>query len=251
MHTAYYKEYSHSLGRDMEFMVYGHSGKPCVVFAAQDGRFFDFANFGMVDAVKNFIEEGKLQLFCVDSIDLESWSKKDGDYNERISQHERWFNYVVNEAVPRFRQIHNETACEDYQGKFMATGCSMGAYHSANFFFRRPDIFDNLIALSGLYDVHFFFPNYNNELIYNNSPAEFLRNIPWNHYYLDMYRNSKIVICVGQGRWETECIADTDKMKEDLERLQVPAWIDYWGYDVDHDWPWWKVQLPYFLSHVL
>lgn len=66
-----------------------------------------------------------------------------------------------------------------------------------------------------------------------------------------MYRNSKIVICVGQGRWEAECIADTDKMKEDLERLQVPAWIDYWGYDVDHDWPWWKVQLPYFLSHVL
>ena len=39
MHTAYYKEYSHSLGRDMEFMVYGHSGKPCVVFPAQDGRF--------------------------------------------------------------------------------------------------------------------------------------------------------------------------------------------------------------------
>ena len=56
---------------------------------------------------------------------------------------------------------------------------------------------------------------------------------------------------MGQGRWEAECIADTDKMKEDLERLQVPAWIDYWGYDVDHDWPWWKVQLPYFLSHVL
>lgn len=251
MHTAYYKEYSHSLGRDMEFMVYGHSGKPCVVFPAQDGRFFDFANFGMVDAVKDFIEEGKLQLFCVDSIDLESWSKKWGSYQERIEQHERWFNYIVNEAIPRFRQIHNDTAWENYQGKFMTIGCSMGALHSANFFFRRPDIFDNLIALSGLYDAKFFFPNYSESLIYNNSPIDYLKNIPWNHYYLDMYRNSKIIICVGQGRWEDECRVDTTEMKNILKNLQVPAWIDYWGYDVDHDWPWWKIQLPYFLKHML
>lgn len=205
----------------------------------------------MVDAVKDFIEEGKLQLFCVDSIDLESWSKKWGSYQERIEQHERWFNYIVNEAIPRFRQIHNDTAWENYQGKFMTTGCSMGALHSANFFFRRPDIFDNLIALSGLYDAKFFFPNYSENLIYNNSPIDYLKNIPWNHYYLDMYRNSKIVICVGQGRWEDECRVDTTEMKNILKNLQVPAWVDYWGYDVDHDWPWWKIQLPYFLKHML
>jgi esterase/lipase superfamily enzyme len=28
----------------------------------------------------------------------------------------------------------------------------------------------------------------------------------------------------------------------------VPAWFDYWGYDVNHDWPWWRRQLPYFLG---
>lgn len=41
MHTAYYKEYSHILERDMEFAVYGHNGKP-YSFPAQDGRFYDF-----------------------------------------------------------------------------------------------------------------------------------------------------------------------------------------------------------------
>lgn len=66
-----------------------------------------------------------------------------------------------------------------------------------------------------------------------------------------MYRNSKIVICVGQGRWEDECRVDTTEMKNILKNLQVPAWVDYWGYDVDHDWPWWKIQLPYFLKHML
>ena len=145
MHTAYYKEYSHILGREMEFTVYGYSGKPCIVFPAQDGRFYDFFNFGMVDASSKFIEEGKLQLFCVDGIDWESWSQIGGDYHWRIMQHEKWFNYITEEAVPRFREIHGETSGEYYRGKFLTTGCSMGAYHALNFFLRRPDIFDGVI----------------------------------------------------------------------------------------------------------
>jgi esterase/lipase superfamily enzyme len=201
MHTAYYKEYSHILERDMEFAVYGHNGKPCIVFPAQDGRFYDFFNFGMVDAASKFIEEGKLQLFCVDGIDWESWSQIGGDYHWRIMQHEKWFNYIIEEAIPKFREIYGETSGEYYKGKFFTTGCSMGAYHALNFFLRRPDIFDGVIALSGLYHAGYFFPNYNNEIIYNNSPVDYMKNMPWNHYYLDMYRNSKIILCCGQGRY--------------------------------------------------
>jgi esterase/lipase superfamily enzyme len=33
-----------------------------------------------------------------------------------------------------------------------------------------------------------------------------------------------------------------------LAQLGIPAWVDRWGYDVSHDWPWWKKQLPYFLN---
>ena len=53
MKVEYYKEYSHNLGRDMEFKVYGHSGRPFLVFPCQDGRFFDYENMGMIDAVKD------------------------------------------------------------------------------------------------------------------------------------------------------------------------------------------------------
>ena len=28
-------------------------------------------------------------------------------------------------------------------------------------------------------------------------------------------------------------------------------WFDHWGNDVDHDWPWWRVQIPYFLGKLL
>lgn len=50
MKVEYYKEFSHELNRDMEFKVFGHAGVPCLVFPAQDGRFYDFENFGMIDA---------------------------------------------------------------------------------------------------------------------------------------------------------------------------------------------------------
>ena len=50
MNVEYYKELSHELNRDMEFKVYGHTGIPCLVFPAQNGRFYDCENFGMIDA---------------------------------------------------------------------------------------------------------------------------------------------------------------------------------------------------------
>ena len=54
MKVEYYKEYSNCLNRDMEYKVYGHAGIPLLVFPAQDGRFFDFENFGMIN-VATFI----------------------------------------------------------------------------------------------------------------------------------------------------------------------------------------------------
>ena len=31
----------------------------------------------------------------------------------------------------------------------------------------------------------------------------------------------------------------------------IDHWADFWGFDVNHDWPWWQKQLPYFMGHVL
>ena len=76
MKREWHKWYSHRLGRDMELMVYGHDGVPAVVFPTSQGRFFEFEERGMVDAVRDKLEDGRLQLFCVDSVDAESWYNK-------------------------------------------------------------------------------------------------------------------------------------------------------------------------------
>lgn len=245
MEKDYVKFYSHYLNREMEINIYGHQGKPCLVFPAQDGRFYDFAGFGMVDAAASFIENGQLQLFCIDSIDKETWSDTNGDCRYRIERHEQWYNYIIEEVVPFIHQVNHS------QTKIMTTGCSMGATHAANFFFRRPDIFDTVIALSGYYSSDMFFGSYMDDLVYANSPINYLDGMAYDHPYVQMYRESTIIICTGQGAWEDDMIRSTRRLQELLTYKNVGAWFDYWGYDVNHDWPWWRVQFPYFLSRVL
>lgn len=244
MEGEYHKHYSRHLGREMEYKTYGRkSGRPMLIFPSQDGRFFDFENFGMIEAIGKWIDSGNVRAICVDSIDGETWSNRTGDNRHRIERHEQWFNYVTEELIPEVRNQEKET--------FIVTGCSMGAFHAGNFFFRRPDIFDALIALSGLYTAGYGFPMYSDELTYMNSPIDFLREMPEEHPWMRLYRKRQIYICVGQGRWEEELLESTRMLEEVLHHRDIPAMVDYWGFDVDHDWCWWRRQLPYFLDKVL
>ena len=245
MLSTYYKEYSNSLERDMEFKVYGHAGKPCIVFPCQNGRFFDFESFQMTDIAAPWIDEGRLQLFCVDCVDLESWSDTNGNPRHRSEMQERYFNYIINELVPRIHQINGSGQ------KLMATGCSMGATHSGIVALRRPDIFDSCICMSGFYHAGYFFGGYMDDLVYNNSPVDFIANMPDDHPYIDMYNNNRFIFCVGQGAWEDELLDSTRRLQAVFQQKGIHCWVDIWGYDVNHDWPWWKKQFPYFLDKLL
>lgn len=245
MEIRYYKEYSPCLEREMEYKVYGYGGQPILVFPAQNGRFYDFENFGMIDSIASFIDEGRIQVFCVDSIDGETWSHENGEAERRSYLHEQWFYYVCHELVPRIREINRSF------DRIITVGCSMGATHAVNFMFRRPDLFLGTIGLSGYYDSDIFFKDYCDERIYNNAPVKYLAGMAHDHPYIDMYKNCKIVLCCGQGAWEDEMRHSIHQMKNILADKGIPAWIDLWGNDVDHDWPWWKQQLPYFLENIL
>ena len=87
MEVRYYKEYSPALGRDMEFKVYGHQGKPVLFIPCQAGRFYDFENFHMTDVFAPWIDSGKITVYSIDTIDNETWANKDGDPRWRIERH--------------------------------------------------------------------------------------------------------------------------------------------------------------------
>ena len=236
-----HKIYSGILEREMEHAVFGNGGKLCLAFPPQDGHFYDFNNFGMIDSIRPWLDSGKIQVVCVDGIDAETWSDEWRDPRQRIELQEKWFHYVVDELLPIF----------PHEGKAMVCGCSMGGFHAGNFFFRRPDLFDALISLSGLFNASFFFHDYMDDLVYANSPAHFLPNMPEDHPWMSLYQQSHIILCCGQGAWEEDLLAGTRELEGILIARSVPHWADYWGYDVSHDWCWWQKQLPYFMGHVL
>ena len=244
MQIRYMTHYSGYLNREMEFKVYGHGGKPVIFIPCQAGRFFDFEDFKMVDAWARWIEEGRCTVYAIDSIDNEAWAAMRADNRWRIENHERWFNYVVNEMVST---IHYHSG---YQG-IMTFGCSMGAMHAANLYYRRPDLFDSCFAISGLYDNKEFFGDYCDDLVYNNCPNLYLANLPHDHYYMGLYNSQKSLIVCCQGAWEGPLLESTRWLDTVCCQKGIKTRFEYWGYDVDHDWPWWYKMVDHYLPQLL
>ena len=236
METQYFKDYSPALNREMECKVYGHAGRPVLFIPCQDGRFFDFENFHMTDVWAPWIDAGKVMVFSIDTIDKETWSDSQGNPRWRIERYEQWFRYITDEMVPFMREMVNQrNGWGGYPG-IMVFGCSLGATHAANLYLRRPDLFDRLLALSGIYTTEYGFGSYMDDLVYANYPIHYMENMPADHPYIDLFNKKKAVICAGQGSWELP--ESTRRLGEIFQEKGISVWVDLWGYDCSHDWCW-------------
>lgn len=244
MHHETHIWLSPALGQNMEIRLYGHFGQPILVFPQQEGRVWDWEGLGgMIEACAPLIGAGRVKFICVDGIDGQSWTNPGIPAPARVRRHGEYEDYVMNEVLPFVR---GNTGLDT----LWVTGCSMGAFHAANVFFRHPDVFSGVIGLSGIYQVGAYVGGEGGLEAYYHSPLWYLRHLtdPW---YLDRYRSNRLAFVVGQGRWEDECLRDTRELEAVLNAKGVPAIVDYWGYDVDHDWPWWRRMLPHYLERWL
>jgi esterase/lipase superfamily enzyme len=242
MRVENHKWYSPSLHKDMEIKVYGHYGKPLIIFPTQGGTFHEAEDYHLIEVLKLFINEGRIKVFTVGSVDTDAWANEGVAVHDRGNRHEQYNSYLMQEVVPFIRNH-----CNNPDLQIALTGCSMGAYHAANFFFRHPFVFDTLIAISGIFDLKLFIGDYVDDYVYFNSPLLYLPALS-DDAILQKLRSNTIVIAVGKGAWEEEMISDTEDLRQILETKNIPAWIDVWGNDVDHDWTWWRVMLPYFVE---
>lgn len=238
------------LDRQLTFNVVGDRGLPILVFPTQNGQCDDYINFKMPESIAEWIDRGLVELYCVGSVDRESWSAQ-GDVSRRAEIQELWFNHVVQEFYPRMMAINTKDNDGPMKRLPLVMGNSMGATHALNTFLRRPDLFSGVIALSGAYDARYFFGDRINANLYMNSIVDYMANLPTDHPYIDLFNQKEIIVCTGQGAWEDEMRRTTDIVRRIFNEKGIHAWIDFWGYDVNHDWPWWRKQLPYFLNHIL
>ena len=236
-------QYSQALNQEMHVMAYGHGGVPFLCFPTQDSMCRNYEDFGMTDQLADFIDGGRIQLFVVDTVDRESWSAKGSNPEWRAERQEQYFHYIVDEALPLIATRNPGTPA--------VTGFSMGANHAVITFLRRPDLFRGVIALSGVYDTDYFFDGWMNPTLYESAPDRFLPGMRADHPYVALYNERKMILCVGQGAWEEDGVRSLKYLESVFREKGIHAWCDFWGGDVNHDWPWWFKQMRYFLPFMI
>lgn len=229
MRRDYHNWYSNRLSRHMEMLVYGHSGVPVLVFPTSRGKFYEFENNGMIHAIWQKIDRGELMVFCVDSVDSESWYNRSIHPHDRVMRHVAYENYILYEVTPLMKNLTWKT-------QICTTGCSFGAYHAFNFAMRHPDLVSHCIAMSGSYEMRSFMDGYYDTDFYFQNPVDYLpnQNDPW---FLDRYRAMKIIF--GVGDWDI-CLGDNFQIAKILGDKGIPHWLDVWTGGEKHDWPLWQ-----------
>ena len=237
--------YSSRVNREMRIKIYGHYGMPIICFPCQDKQSDDFYNNGMIDNLADFIEAGRIKLYCLDANDDETVSYQGWDRERASYMLTQYHEYIVNEVLPFIY---------DRQGGYctpLLFGMSMGATHAAINFFRRPELFDGFLALSGNYDLSYFFGDHFTHEAYMNSPVHFLANMQYNHPYINIYNSKKMIVVIGSGAFEYLVSYSNDWLKRVTDEKGIHVWYNFWDENSIHDWPSWKYQARYFLGQLL
>ncbi len=232
------------LGEDMHVIAYGKKGLPVVVFPTQGQAPESLEEVGVIDELADYLDSGTIQLFCTETVDDETWGGT-GDPAERAQRQESYYHYVVDELVPLVAKMSKSKA------RPLALGFDAGATQASIVALRRPDLFQGCVCLSGCYDARRYFGDWMDATLYDNTPCAFLSQMPVDHPYVAVYNQRQLLFCTGQEASEADSLRSTHEMGEQLARLGVDVWCDYWGADVTHTWFWWKKQLRYFLPIVL
>ncbi|TKC08088.1 esterase [Pedobacter polaris] len=242
MKREYHKWFSNSLQRDMELLVFGHSGKAVLFFPTRMARFYDYENWGVVDALREQIESGSLQLFCVDSVDAESFYNRDEHPEVRIARHQQYEGYLVNEVVQLIYKVND--------GGFIQTaGCSMGAYHAVNIAMKYPWLFRRAVGLSGRYDLTRNFGDFrdlldghHNEAVYFSMPLQFVPNLA-DGYLLSELQDLEVVLAVGR---EDPFLQGNIEFKRLLSEKELPSQLHIWEGNAHRAADWKRMAPIYF-----
>ncbi len=236
MNREHHRWFSPSLQRDMELLIFGHAGARLLVFPTSQGRFYEWEDRQMMLALGEHIERGWIQVYCVDSVDAESWYARWKHPGARAWRHVEYENYILREVLPLSMQKNGNPF-------LITTGASFGAFHALSMALRHPHVFSRTIGLSGIYDIRDWTDGYHNDTIYFLNPVEFIANEhDWGR--LEALRRLDIILVAGQD----------DRLRYSSEEMSTVLWNrgignalriwDGWA----HDWPYWQHMLHLYVG---
>ena len=236
MNREYHRWYSPSLNRDMELLVFGHAGARVLIFPTSQGRFYEWEDRGIIWSLRHQIDNGWIQVFCVDSVDAESWYCNWAHPGGRAYRHAQYDGHLYNEVLPF--SVHKNS-----NPYLITIGASFGAYHAMNFGLKHPEVVGRILGLSGLYDIRWFTDGFDNEYVYFNNPMQYIPN-EHNLDRLVLLRRLDIIIAAGRA----------DRLIQSSRDLSGALWgkgignalreWDGWA----HDWPYWEKMVHLYIG---
>ncbi len=224
------------MNRSMELLVFGHAGAPVLVFPTSRGRFYEYEDRGMVNALAHHIEQGWIQLICVDSVDEESWYCDWAHPRGRLHRHDQYENYIIHEVLPFVRSQNSNPYT-------MVHGCSFGAIHAMLFALRHPALFNRVLAFAGYYDTRRFLDGYYDKEVYYHNPIDFMAGMQ-EGVTLEAIRRLDIIMAIGHddsAAWTNQRISEILWSKGVWHAIH--KW-DGWA----HDWPYWQQMIQLYID---
>ena len=234
--------FSSALNKEMPIEIYGHFGFALLLLPTAAADYLEYERFGLIDAIAEFINSGKIKVFSINTINDESWMNKEMDGAHKAIRQNQFNEYVITEVLPFIKE---KTSADT---PIVICGASFGALHAMNIFLKRPDLFSGVVAMSGVYDLMEYTNGYYDDQVYFNSPIHYIPNLD-DHDILEKIRKGKIVIATGEGEYEDP--GASRRFSEVLHTKTIPHSLEVWGKDMKHDWPTWRKMLPYFIEHRL
>ena len=216
----------------MRLAIYGERGTPILAFPTRGKDCEQWEERGMTGAISLQLEEGFNQLYCVDSVDRESFLNKDIDASKRILRHIQYESFILDEVIPFIRESNRI----DY---LIVSGVDLGGYHAINMALKHPKQFGKAIGISGIYDVKHFLDEFYNDNVYYNNPSDYMPNLN-KQELLNQIRevDYRLVSFTNDQRVE-----EAERMSNVLRMKFIEHELDIWDIDESEEWELWKQML--------
>jgi esterase/lipase superfamily enzyme len=216
---------SPSLGRETTVTVFGTEGTPLIAFPDNGGKRTEWEEHGLIQSLSFQLENGHNRVYCVDSIDGESFLNKEVSPRVRINRHRQFESYIIEELLPFITKTSEELF-------IMTAGVGMGGYHALNLLLKHPGKIQKAISIGGLFQIRPFMDDYFDDSVYYNNPLEYLPNLD-DASMLDEIKSTDIRLVVTPDDPNLEL----NYMLSDILRSKAIEHIfDYWIETGEHPW---------------
>lgn len=220
---------SPSLGKDMKVAIYGDSGTPVLALPTRGKSCEQWEEQGMTDAISLQLQDGYNQLFCIDSVDDESFLNEKIDASKRLMRHKQYESFILEEVIPFIR--------EKNRIKYLIiAGVDLGGYHAINLALKHPRKFGKAIGISGLYDVKPFLDDYYSDDVYYNNPVDYMPNLSKQALLKSIHEVDYRLVSFENDERKDEA----DRMSNVLRMKFIEHKLDIWDMDESDEWELWK-----------